>query len=233
MRPTSSLGFFDRLIVGLLLFMSPSAYSASAAVEEWRALGHAFLERHVAGSKKNIVVYAPDAAVEMPACTNLEAFAPLGAKMQGLTLVGIRCLAPKGWTVHLKARVEILGTVLTSTQALPSGHLITEADILEQEGDLTLLPPNAVSDKKTLLGQVTVISLSPGQTWRRDQIRPTYVLESGQTVQVRVIGTGFQVTGEGVALTAATEGQRVQIRNPKGGLITGIAHAGAWVEVKL
>jgi len=41
------------------------------------------------------------------------------------------------------------------------------------------------------------------------------------------------VSGDGVAVAAAGEGQSVQVRTPRGTLVSGTAHSGAIVEIRL
>lgn len=206
---------------------------AAQVPEVWLELAKAHLAGQQVNPKAIITILPPDNPIEMPACHTLEAFSPVGSKIQGMTSVGIRCLAPKQWSIFMRARVEVIGPYLVTHTAVAAGHLIEEADIDTKEGDLMTLPPNAITDKKELLGRTVTVSQPLGQIWRRDLIKVNYVVQSGQAVQLKLEGNGFQVTGDGVAISNGAEGQTVQVRTGRGGVLSGVAHAGGWVELHL
>jgi len=119
-----------------------------------------------------------------------------------------------------------------SMRAIAQGQPISEADLGVQQADLTQLPAGVVTDVRVAIGKTLVTSLQQGQPLRADLLRSPTVIQQGQPVKLLVQGRGFTVSGEGRALTAATDGQLVQVRVQSGLTVSGLARAGATVEVR-
>jgi len=59
------------------------------------------------------------------------------------------------------------------------------------------------------------------------------VVQQNQAVRIVSRGENFSVSGEGKAIGNAGEGQVVQVRTPRGAIISGTARMGGIVEVAL
>jgi flagella basal body P-ring formation protein FlgA len=57
------------------------------------------------------------------------------------------------------------------------------------------------------------------------------IVQQGQTVTLKTVGQGFQVSTEAKALNNAAVGQSIQVKVSSGEVITGIARSGGQVEV--
>jgi len=191
------------------------------------------LQEGAALGEVHVQVTPPDPRLDLPACSTLEAFLPPGARGQGHTTVAVRCQGPTRWTVYLQAQVQVIGTYLAAARPLAAGQVLAANDVVLRSGDLAELPAGVMSDTDSVIGHPLAGALAPGQAVRRDSLKSVPVVVSGQSVHLLVSGRGFQVSGEGIAVGNAGDGQSVQVRTPKGNLVSGIAHAGALVEVRL
>jgi len=63
-------------------------------------------------------------------------------------------------------------------------------------------------------------------------LRSPTVIQQNQSVKLMVQGRGFNVSAEGRALTAVTEGQPVQVRVQSGRVVSGVARSGGIVEMR-
>lgn len=180
-----------------------------------------------------VQVTPPDPRLDLPACTALDAFLPPGARPQGHTTVAVRCTGPTHWTVYLQAQVQVIGNYLAAARPLAAGQVLAANDVVVRSGDLNDLPPGVISDVDSVVGRPLALSLGAGQPLRRDGLKSIPVVLAGQTVRLVAHGQGFSVSGDGVALTAASEGQSVQVRTPRGTQVSGTAHSGAIVEIRL
>jgi flagella basal body P-ring formation protein FlgA len=193
-----------------------------------------FVARETAGlpGRASFTVGALDPQLALPLCRSAEGFLPAGGRLWGNTSVGVRCTAPTAWTVFLPVEVRVWGAVVHAARALSPQQPLGEADLTVQQADLTQLPAGVVTDLASALGRTVVTMLQPGQPLRADLLRAPTVIQQGQPVKLLVQGRGFMVSGEGKALTAAADGQLVQVRVGSGFVVSGLARPGATVEVR-
>lgn len=205
----------------------PDAALVKRAVEQ-------FVARETAGLPGRVAytVGALDPQLALPACQTVETFVPAGARLWGNANLGVRCTTPAPWTIYLPVEVHVWSGVVHTARAIPQGQPISDADLGVQQADLTRLPAGVVTDARAAVGKTLVTSLPQGQPLRSDLLRAPNVIQQGQPVKLLVRGRGFSVTGEGRALTAATDGQLVQVRVQSGLVVSGLARAGATVEVR-
>lgn len=205
----------------------PDAPLARRAAEQ-------FIARESAGlpGRVTYVVGALDPQLALPVCRSLDAFLPPGGRLWGSTTIGVRCTAPAPWIVYLPAAVHVWSGVVQSARTITQGQPIVDADLRVQQADLTALPSGVVTDVNAARGKALVTTLQPGQPLRVDLLRAPTVVQQGQPVKLTVKGAGFVVTAEGRALTAAADGQLVQVRVPSGLVVSGLARSGATVEVR-
>lgn len=193
-----------------------------------------FLNQEAAGlGEVHIQVNLPDQRADLPACDHLEAFLPPGARAQGKTTVGVRCGSPSRWTVFLQAQVQLLVPYLVAAHPLSVGQTLSPSDLVIKLGDSNEVGAGALTTPETLYGNVLTANIPAGQVIRRHQIKVAFAVQSGQPVRLKLAGQGFQITGEGIAVSNASDGQSVQVRTPRGSLVSGIARSGGTVEVKL
>jgi flagellar basal body P-ring formation protein FlgA len=193
-----------------------------------------FLNQEVAGlGEVHVQVTAPDTLSEIPLCDRIEAFLPPGARAQGKTTVGVRCITPNRWTVFLQAQIQILTPYLVAAHPLSAGQILSPNDFTLKLMDISDTQTGIINVPEALYGNTLLTNIPTGNPIRRQQIKLAFVVQSGQPVKLRMSGQGFQITGEGIALANASEGQAVQVRTPRGTLVSGVARSGGLVELKL
>jgi flagella basal body P-ring formation protein FlgA len=177
-------------------------------------------------------VGAIDNRMTLTPCTAVEAFVPAGVRLWGNANVGVRCSGSTPWTIYVPVIVRISTGIVIAARALTQGKPIEASDLLLQEGDLTQLPGSVVTDPAYALGRSVTHNVAAGQPLRQDLLRSQPVILQGQSVTLRSQGAGFKVSTEGKSLTTAAEGQVAQVRIASGQTISGIARAGAIVDIQ-
>jgi flagellar basal body P-ring formation protein FlgA len=229
-----------RLLILLPLILLPSVFAAASAPAIARQDPHAvqqavlsFLQMQSTGlpGEVEITPGSIDARMALPVCTALEPSLPPGTRPWGNTTVMVQCTAPNPWTIYVRATVKVMAEYLVSAKPLRQGHVITASDLTSRKGDLTQLPPGIVTDWNQAIGRTLGGSLPFGSPLRQDMLRAQTAVIPNQTVKLISSGRGFSVSAEGKALTHATEGQPVKVRSASGTVVSGIARAGAIVEV--
>lgn len=182
----------------------------------------------------NVIIKSgvPNSRMARQSCDYLEAFLPAGASMWGRFSVGVRCHGENSWVLYVPVEIAVITQAAHAAQTISAGKSLSEADMVMKEVDLVRFSRNVILDPQQAAGKITTTSLAVGQPIRENQLRAPHVITRGQKVQLIVTGAGFSVSTEGSALTDAAAGERVQVRNPSGRVISGLALPDGQVEIR-
>lgn len=199
-----------------------------------RTLAEHFLQTQSAGlpGKVTIKMGAVDPRLSLAACPAPEAFQQPGARPWGKTTVGVRCTAPV-WTVFLQASVSVVADYVVAGAPLAQGQAIDASQLATARGDLAAMPNGIITDMAQAVGRTPTVSLPAGTPLRLDTLKSKPVVQQNQAVRIVSRGENFSVSGEGKAIGNAGEGQVVQVRTPRGAIVSGTARQGGIVEVAL
>jgi flagellar basal body P-ring formation protein FlgA len=172
-----------------------------------------------------------DPRIVLPACAVPEVFLPPGARLWGVTSIGVRCNGATPWSIYVTAQIKVVGDYVVTSRPLGQGQALAATDVTMQSGDLTQLPAGIITDPQLIVGKTLTAALAAGQPLRQDLLRSPLVVQQGQTVKLQSSGRGFRVTTDGRSLTNAADGQIAQVRTSAGQTISGVARAGGVVEI--
>jgi flagella basal body P-ring formation protein FlgA len=175
--------------------------------------------------KVSIQVSEIDRRTVLPACPSLEAFMSPGTQLNGNSSVGVRCTAQQNWTLFVPVNVKISVKMLTANKVLQQGQTLRAEDIGSLSSDT--LQAGTLTDPAQAIGKIMKYSLAAGQILRSDMLRAPFTIKQGQSVQLKVLGTGFRVSAEGKALNNAAEGDTTTARTTSGQVVSGIVKSGA------
>lgn len=202
--------------------------------EAIRSAALAFLQQQSAGLPGKVeITVAPAFPRGLAACTVLEPFMPSGARLWGRMTVGVRCAGERPWTIYLQARISLHATYYLAARAMAPGEVLSAADLVARDGDLTGLPQAIVTDPSQAVGSVSLVRVAGGMPLRRDMLKSASAVSIGQTVHVVAAGTGFAISAEGSAMNNASPGQQVRVKTANGQIISGIVKDGSTVEIQL
>ncbi|MFC0402599.1 flagellar basal body P-ring formation chaperone FlgA [Paraburkholderia rhizosphaerae] len=225
---------------GAVAAVSNAADAVAAAAagqqdpESIRATALAFLQQQTAGLPGKITItVAPGFRRGLAACTALEPFMPVGARLWGRTSVGVRCAGARPWTIYLQARISLLATYYTAARQIAPGETLSAADLVAHDGDLAVLPQTVITDPSQAVGAVALQRIGPGMPLRQDTLRSAASVTAGQTVRVVAAGDGFTISAEGNAMSNAAPGQQVRVKTTNGQIVTGVVKDGATVEIQM
>jgi flagella basal body P-ring formation protein FlgA len=202
--------------------------------EAIRSAALGFLQQQSAGLPGKVeITVAPAFPRGLAACTVLEPFMPSGARLWGRMTVGVRCAGERPWTIYLQARISLHATYYLAARAMAPGEVLSAADLVARDGDLTGLPQAIVTDPSQAVGSVSLVRVAGGMPLRRDMLKSASAVSIGQTVHVVAAGTGFAISAEGSAMNNASPGQQVRVKTANGQIISGIVKDGSTVEIQL
>lgn len=192
-----------------------------------------FLRRQTLGypGEVSFSIGPVDSRLKLAACGAIEAFLPAGARLWGNATVGVRCTAPSPWTLYVPVTVRVMSVYLVSATPLAAGRALEARDVLIQAGDLAQMPAGIFTDPAQAIGKTLVHGLATGQPLHQDMLRSPMAVQQGQSVKLVAVRPGLRASSDGRSLSNAAAGQLAQVRVPSGQVISGIARAGAVVEV--
>ncbi|PAK12789.1 flagella basal body P-ring formation protein FlgA [Burkholderia ubonensis] len=194
----------------------------------------AFLQQQIAGLPGKPAASVASAFPRgLAACTTLEPFLPTGARLWGRTTVGVRCAGERPWTVYLQAKVTVQATYYAAARQIAPGEVLSAADLVARDGDLTLLPLAVITDPSQAVGSTALARVAAGLPLRQDMLKSAASVSAGQTVRVVAAGPGFTISAEGSALANAAPGQSVRVRMAAGQIVTAIVKDAGTVEIPL
>ena len=224
-------------LFSLLLLATPLALAQAGPRQDGAALkklAEGYLQAQSAGlpGKVTIKVGAVDPRLSLAACPAPEAFQQPGARAWGKTTVGVRCTAP-AWTMFLQAQVSVVADYVVAGAPLAQGQAIDASQLATMQGDLAAMPNGIITDMAQAIGRTPTVSLPAGTPLRQDSLKSKPVVQQNQAVRIISRGENFSVSGEGKAIGNAVEGQVVQVRTPRGAIVSGTARSGGIVEVAM
>ncbi len=224
-------------LFSMLFLAAPLAWAQAGARQDGaalRKLAESYLQAQSSGlpGKVTIKVGAVDPRLSLAACPAPEAFQQPGARPWGKTTVGLRCTAPV-WTMFLQAQVSVIADYVVAGAPLAQGQAIDASQLATLQGDIAAMPNGIVTDMAQAIGRTPTVSLPAGTPLRLDSLKSPPVVQQNQAVRIVSRGENFSVAGEGKAIGNAVEGQVVQVRTPRGAIVSGTARQGGIVEVTL
>jgi flagella basal body P-ring formation protein FlgA len=174
-----------------------------------------------------------DPRLKLAPCDKVRAFMPAGARLWGTTRVGLRCeQGAVRWNVFWPVTVKVWAQALVTTRPLHVGEILTTADVRVAEVDLAAGAP-AIWRAGDVVGRTVARNMEGGQSLRQDDLKVRRWFAAGDSVQLTVRGTGFQVASEGTALTPGDEGHCARIRTESGRVVCGLPVGERQVELSL
>lgn len=156
------------------------------------------------------------------------------AKVWGDIRVGLRCTdGAVRWNVYVPATVRVFGPAWVAGTALPAGHMLSDADLVKQEVELSAEAGATAAGPEAWQGRSLVTGLRAGQALRLQHLKARQWFAAGQSVTLVARGTGFAVSSEGIAVTPGLDGQTTQVRLEGGRVVQGVAVGARRVEVSL
>ncbi|MGV2293577.1 flagellar basal body P-ring formation chaperone FlgA [Trinickia sp. YCB016] len=213
---------------------NPAARAGQEDGESIRQAALAFLQQQAQGLPGNVSITVNTVFPRgLAACTSLAPFMPTGSRMWGRTTVGVRCVGDRPWTLYVQARVSVQATYYVAARSLTPGDVLSAADLVAHDGDLTTLPMAVIINPSQAVGSVALMRVSEGMPLRQDMIRSASAVTVGQTVRIVANGQGFSISSEGSAMNNASPGQTVRVKTAAGQIIQGVVKDGGTVEIQL
>lgn len=204
----------QRALAGTAAESAAEAASVAAASElgaPWTEVAGEPVTRRI--QRVEVALGGADPRLKLAPCEKVQTYVPEGSRLWGKGRVGLRCeQGAVRWNVFVPVTVRVWGRGVIAVVPLRPGARLEAADLRVAEVDLAAESSNPVLDPDEAIGRVLVRGVQGGQSLRQSHLKPRRYFAAGDAVQIQVQGSGFAVSGEGVALTPGDEGQCARIR---------------------
>jgi flagella basal body P-ring formation protein FlgA len=173
-----------------------------------------------------------DSRIMLVPCTNISAAVPAGNKLWGRTTVAVHCTTPASWTIYVPVSVKIQASYLIAKKNINTGQLISDNDLDIAFGDVTRMTRGYLTEPQQASGRVAAMQITANTPLRSDSFKQVNTVQAGQSVRIRIKGSGFSVIAGGVAMTSASKGQPVQAKTSSGHLVRGTATEDGMIDAK-
>jgi flagella basal body P-ring formation protein FlgA len=182
------------------------------------------------GSRVVVELGRLDPRLRLAPCAQVEH--RLAGRAWGSARVALRCVnGATRWQVHLPVTVQVHGPGWVAAGDLPAGTVLGPEHLMRGEVDLASGALSA--EGPSAAGRTLARPVDRGQPLRSGDLRARQWFAAGDTVHLDAVGRGYRVTGQGQALAAGIEGQRVRVRTDGGRIVTGLPVGDGRVEVAL
>jgi len=180
-----------------------------------------------------------DKRLRLAACDQpLNAFWSPGSRSMGRVTVQVECASPKPWRVHVQSTVTMEGLVWTLDRSVRRGDVLTRGLLQQVPVKIGANNPALRASAAPILNIESWIGfafsqrVSAGKVLDERMLKPPVLVEKGEAVLIVHQSAGLQLQTNGIALTNAAMGKRVQVRNTSSGkILEATAVARGLVEV--
>lgn len=137
------------------------------------------------------------------------------SRTMGNTALTIRCSQPVAWKLHLPASIAVFDDVAISANPLTRGQIIDSQDIQYRKKNISLLKQGYYRKGDVLSGLEARRNLASGQVLTPASLQPRKLVSSGQRVTIMLNIDGLKIKTSGQALSSASMGQIVKVRNTR------------------
>lgn len=202
----------QRALAGAAVASVADAEAAAEVGAPWTEVAGEPVTRRI--QRVEVALGGADPRLKLAPCEKVQTYVPEGSRLWGKSRVGLRCeQGAVRWNVFVPVTVRVWGRGVIAVVPLRPGARLEAADLRVAEVDLAAESSNPVLDADEAIGRVLVRGVQGGQSLRQSHLKPRRYFAAGEPVQILVQGSGFAVSGEGVALTPGDEGQCARIRS--------------------
>ena len=114
---------------------------------------------------------------------------------------------------RINARLEIYADVVAAKNYLPRHQIVEDKDVQVINKNITMQPPDVVTDLKDVLGKRTTLSINNQETLRKSMVEVPPLVKKGDRVILLVERDHFRITAQGEVKEDGREGDRIRVVN--------------------
>lgn len=155
-----------------------------------------------------------DKRLRLKACSGqLEGFFPEYGRRVGNITVGVRCNGEENWSLFVPVSVKIYRQIVVASRPLARGTVISQADLLIEERNISAFSTDYFGDVDSLIGMQINRPVQLGQSFSSHSVKPRVAIKRGNLVTLIARNAVVEVRMEGKALADGSIGKRLKVKN--------------------
>lgn len=131
----------------------------------------------------------------------------------GKNTLKISCLSNRPWRIFSSAQIKLFTEVVVTKHPLNKGHKIQKSDLALQHVNVTQLRSAYFSHKLQAINFIVKRRLNRGTVVSPKHLTKPILIKKGDTVNIVVKSNGFQIHMKGIALSNASKGALLKVKN--------------------
>lgn len=136
-----------------------------------------------------------------------------GTKALGRISVEVSCTGTKPWKIRLPVTVSVFVPVAISQKPIPRQKQLVNSDIFFEERDISKLFRGFYTKNDNITGMVSRMQIQAGSVLSPGLVQAPKLVKRGQTVDVFVKTSSYEIHGEGSALSDGARGDLIRVKN--------------------
>ncbi|MCX4190589.1 flagellar basal body P-ring formation chaperone FlgA [Methylophaga sp. OBS3] len=219
----------------IFLTLPAQATSLHALHEvEHAAYMYALSEAQARFINPQVSINSLDNRLRLQSCqVPLETFSNTEQIRAGQLTIGVKCHAPVSWTVYVSAQVQVMQDILVTKRALSADHILSAADVELAPRDIIGLRKGYLTDSGAVIGQQLKSPMPMGGILQANQFKEQTLVHRGELITLVAAVGNMEVRVRGEALSNASLGQRVKVKNSNSErIVEGVVDAAGIVRIE-
>lgn len=169
---------------------------------------------HRDAQRTTINITPPDKRLKLQPCVSeLRVFWPPGSLTSGSTTLGVECLEPRPWKIHLRAVITVFDFVAVVSVPVRRGDVVSSDNIELRLTDISGVPNGTTQDYSPWTAYRFKRQVAPGRPLTVGMIEPPKLVQKGESVIIINRSSKLTVRMQGTALSDGVEGARIRVLN--------------------
>jgi len=152
----------------------------------------------------------------------------------GNKTIGVTCDLPTAWTVYIPVEIKVFKSVVVAKKTIAANKIISKEDLQSSQMDISSLRHGYTQNIHELIGQQLKYSVAIGSVIKPTHVRPQKIVKRGEYITLVAKTGSMEVKMNGTALSDASVGQRIRVKNNSSKrIVEGIVDSPGVVKVML
>ncbi len=157
-----------------------------------------------------------DSRLKIPFCKQaLDIFIRNTSIKAGRNSIGIKCGAPKKWTLYNSVNISIYKDVVSLLQPIRRGEIFNESMLRLVTKDIATLRSDYFTDVKAIVTKEATRHLRLGSVVSKANITEPKLVKRGEKVFIKINTPNLEISTTGIAMMDGIKNQNIKIKNQK------------------
>ena len=157
-----------------------------------------------------------DSRLQLKPCAALPETLIQNSPMERASLsVEVSCQQPKPWKLFVNVPIEVLGSVVVSSQVIPRNTPITPDKVEIKQQVINKSAFVGYTAAQDVVSMVAKRTIQQGRVLQSHMLKPPLLVKRGEIITIEAANDSINVRMNGIALSDGQMGQSIAVRNER------------------